>query len=270
MTKFHINSKGDPGKCSAKNGGCPFGSESDHYNTPEQARQEFERANSESQLSAHSKKDFNTLEQINSPIPKAEFIKFNEAFILESTNDSERYGDDWTNYSDSSTFKPKPNAAKALRKIAGLPEGSKAMVRVTTYSYGSGDGYALDEASESLDVYVGNKKIIELEGEDSSNRILNRINYAEYDPKEQADVISNLGGAGKYRFKDSEVLFDDGSKELITIESGFKDIEEISKNSRNQKRVPVYVHLEEWAVEQNKRESEQDHDPLTGLPLKRE
>jgi hypothetical protein len=42
--KFHINSKGEPGKCSAQHGGCPFGSAEDHYTTREAATQAFERS----------------------------------------------------------------------------------------------------------------------------------------------------------------------------------------------------------------------------------
>lgn len=45
--KFHINSKGEPGKCSAQHGGCPFGSESDHYATKEGASAAFERSMAE-------------------------------------------------------------------------------------------------------------------------------------------------------------------------------------------------------------------------------
>lgn len=46
MSKFHINSDGNPGQCSAKQGGCPFASENDHFDTPEAARKNFEKLNS--------------------------------------------------------------------------------------------------------------------------------------------------------------------------------------------------------------------------------
>lgn len=42
--KFHINSKGEPGKCSAQHEGCPFGGENDHYVTKEGASAAFERS----------------------------------------------------------------------------------------------------------------------------------------------------------------------------------------------------------------------------------
>lgn len=44
--KFHINpATGEPGKCSAENGGCPFGGEDNHYTSKEAARAAFEKSN---------------------------------------------------------------------------------------------------------------------------------------------------------------------------------------------------------------------------------
>lgn len=43
MAKFHINSNGVAGPCKAESGGCPFGGETQHYATPEIARQAFEQ-----------------------------------------------------------------------------------------------------------------------------------------------------------------------------------------------------------------------------------
>lgn len=45
--KFHINEMGNPGKCSAQKGGCPFGEESDHYDSADSARSGFEKAKTE-------------------------------------------------------------------------------------------------------------------------------------------------------------------------------------------------------------------------------
>jgi hypothetical protein len=42
MAKFHINGKGEAGKCSATKGGCPFGGESEHFTSPEAAREAYE------------------------------------------------------------------------------------------------------------------------------------------------------------------------------------------------------------------------------------
>ena len=37
MTKYHINSKGEPGKCKANFDGCPYGGSEKHYESPEKA-----------------------------------------------------------------------------------------------------------------------------------------------------------------------------------------------------------------------------------------
>lgn len=42
MSKFHINGAGNPGKCTAENGNCPFGGENEHYATAEDARAAYE------------------------------------------------------------------------------------------------------------------------------------------------------------------------------------------------------------------------------------
>jgi hypothetical protein len=43
MQRYHINLKGDPGRCSAQKGQCPFGEDAAHYDTAQQARAAFER-----------------------------------------------------------------------------------------------------------------------------------------------------------------------------------------------------------------------------------
>lgn len=57
--KFHINpATGEPGKCSAENGGCPFGGEDNHYTSKEAARAAFEKTQ-EGAVFAMSLKDMN-------------------------------------------------------------------------------------------------------------------------------------------------------------------------------------------------------------------
>jgi hypothetical protein len=49
--KFHINpSTGNPNKCSAKSGNCPFGDDSEHFESKQAAREHFENQNSSSSL----------------------------------------------------------------------------------------------------------------------------------------------------------------------------------------------------------------------------
>lgn len=54
MTKFHINAKGEPGRCSAAVQ-CPFGGESDHYHSPEAARDAFEVSQKGQEIASHTK-----------------------------------------------------------------------------------------------------------------------------------------------------------------------------------------------------------------------
>lgn len=63
MTKYHNNDNGDPGPCNAQNGNCPFGdSETDHYDSPEEARKAFEEKQSSGLISTNTKnKYFNTM-----------------------------------------------------------------------------------------------------------------------------------------------------------------------------------------------------------------
>lgn len=42
MTRFHINDAGNPGECRALHGQCPFGSESEHHASAEEARKAYE------------------------------------------------------------------------------------------------------------------------------------------------------------------------------------------------------------------------------------
>lgn len=44
MTKYHINAKGVPAICRAKQGRCPFGGDGDHYDTPEEAQEAADQA----------------------------------------------------------------------------------------------------------------------------------------------------------------------------------------------------------------------------------
>jgi hypothetical protein len=56
MAKFHVNNSGEAGQCRATQGGCPFGGDAQHYETPEVARQAFELSMAASQLPTVAKK----------------------------------------------------------------------------------------------------------------------------------------------------------------------------------------------------------------------
>lgn len=56
MAKFHVNNSGEAGQCRAAQGGCPFGGDAQHYESPEVARQAFELSMAGSQVPEASKK----------------------------------------------------------------------------------------------------------------------------------------------------------------------------------------------------------------------
>lgn len=42
MTKYHVNEKGEPGVCNAREGNCPFASDENHFSTKDDARKFYE------------------------------------------------------------------------------------------------------------------------------------------------------------------------------------------------------------------------------------
>ena len=56
MARYHINSKGEAGKCSATQGKCPFGGDANHYDSPEKAQQAFELSMASSTVAPVAKK----------------------------------------------------------------------------------------------------------------------------------------------------------------------------------------------------------------------
>jgi hypothetical protein len=61
MSKFHINASGEAGKCSATQGKCPFGGESQHYDSAEVARVAFELSMAGKSLPTVSKRTQKTV-----------------------------------------------------------------------------------------------------------------------------------------------------------------------------------------------------------------
>jgi hypothetical protein len=57
MAQFHVNSKGEAGKCAATQGKCPFGGEDEHYTSLEAARDSFEGSMSEQQFTKFAAPD---------------------------------------------------------------------------------------------------------------------------------------------------------------------------------------------------------------------
>ena len=65
MAKFHINMKtGEPGKCNATKGGCPFGTDAEHFTSIEAARSNNEKLLQDSNGWAATKKEILSPETI--------------------------------------------------------------------------------------------------------------------------------------------------------------------------------------------------------------
>jgi hypothetical protein len=139
-------------------------------------------------------------------------LSHQEAFKL-TLEDDDSESEDWTNYSRSSTYKPLPASAPALRKLLGLPEGSRAPITIWRYESGSGDGWALDEAHDTVEVTSGKLKF-ELEGNEPMERLLTRVNYAHRNP---AVEVERLLAIEDWR-RAIAITFDDGSVEEGTAD----------------------------------------------------
>lgn len=74
MAKHHVNGNtGNVGICKAKKGGCPFGSEEEHYNTAEEATAAAEKMMTEQYSTintAYRKKDYSALDGMNRELKK--------------------------------------------------------------------------------------------------------------------------------------------------------------------------------------------------------
>ena len=72
MSKFHVNGKGEAGKCSAEKGGCPFGGENEHYTSKENARKAYEAKMGSTVESARKTPHYTTVERAFENLPLAE------------------------------------------------------------------------------------------------------------------------------------------------------------------------------------------------------
>lgn len=170
-----------------------------------------------------------TLAPEAAPAPPLE-LTHQEAFKLtRESDDGDPSSEDWTNYSRSSTYKPTPAAAPALRKLLGLPDGSRAPLTIWRHESGSGDGWALDESHDSVEVTSGKLKF-ELEGNNPMERLLTRINYAHRNPAAEAARLLALDEDWR---RAADFTFDDGSVDEGSVE----DIDKALLTERSKMRL---------------------------------
>lgn len=81
MAKYHIGRKGNPTLCRAKNGNCPFGAESEHYESKEEAQKHLENKNMNTVLQG-AKRKRNT----KTATGKTQIVSQNNIDVLEDYN----------------------------------------------------------------------------------------------------------------------------------------------------------------------------------------
>ena len=125
MARYHINPEtGEPGVCKATKGGCPFGGESDHYDSPTAAREAFEAG--QSSFAVVIKKSG---EAVNTP-PRKEIKTFDAELHTALATAEDEYGEaedkqDWLQSKIDSVGKAQ---SKLDRTLPGTPERGEAMV----------------------------------------------------------------------------------------------------------------------------------------------
>lgn len=142
MNQFHINSKGEPGVCSAKSGGCPFGSQSEHHSTAEEARVAYENK----RVSEIAPKSIKRKRRLSIPTRETfdmdkhggfqyDEIFFDEAKQLENVQDPEDFEDPKTRVDPNSEYAKETLAYQRKRwetqaQFERPKSGEKAPIRL--------------------------------------------------------------------------------------------------------------------------------------------
>lgn len=159
-------------------------------------------------------------------------------------------GDDWTNFTESDTWKPRPAAARALRALAGLPETSRARVTVDWFKTANGDGAVMYESYSTLTLNVGGKRVFVLEGDRAAERLFTRMNHAHIDLAEKAQSIIDIPLKEHWRHS-AWVTFDDGDIEEFDITTPLGTGETQGLNTTGNGRIIVDVELQDWCTLEN-------------------
>ena len=153
MAKFHIGRSGRPSQCSAKEGNCPFASESEHYNSKKEAEQAiYNKLN----------KEINTLQPTKKTTARNNVNNFNILLTEEGVNSVKRFNvlysaiftdknDDWA-YAISDEYFP-----EIISDISrgDYENANKTMDSLETRLYNFID---LIDNEESLEILSGDNK----------------------------------------------------------------------------------------------------------------
>ena len=116
MARFHINAKGEPGKCSAQSGNCPFGGDTDHYNSLDEAQSAFEKT--------MASETFTVVKNTDRPDFSAYTVRNVEAFDLSLAKSLETAQREYSSYSSSEEINK-----WISDKIDAVEENQKALDR---------------------------------------------------------------------------------------------------------------------------------------------
>lgn len=155
-------------------------------------------------------------------------------------------GTDWTNGSEHKSWKPHPSAARALRLMAGLPETSRNSVAVMCYRSSSGHGWAFYESYETLDVYIETKRALQIEGYETQERFLNRLQYAGFDP---VAYVQQIVDNKSLLNRSCDILFDDGTTDSMEFDTPLRPGNFHRLATQGSGKIVVKVQLQSWVLE---------------------
>ena len=145
MAKFHINPEGEPGKCTAAAGRCPYGGEDQHFDSASDARKAYELVMRGAGWTI-SRRVPEVVESI--PLPNGAQLK--RAFEVVNTLDFEEASDEWGMIYSYSSLGTNDEASRAVNE-AILRVENWADSNINDSEYGDGTfGKYLNEQWEPI------------------------------------------------------------------------------------------------------------------------
>lgn len=246
MTKFHIGKKGTPTRCRAKDGNCPFGGESQHYDNIQDAKEAIENKNTKQHdVFASSKKKKDVLS-------KEEFTE-NMLKIISNGNLSNVENDvyNFFNENSDSIFNI---IRKRIEDSDNLEDNARDYIRFTNESLERLADVKLDSLDKETKEHLLDS-MDELKDGDNLVSFSEIDELSDYDmPKDYREKIISLGktipdNTRNSALKDLSEILDDENIETIRakdIGNGFVNITLKDRDWETRKyNVVVYMPDEE-------------------------
>ena len=120
MAKFHVNKAGDPGRCRAILGQCPFGGSESHYTNKDDARKAFELGQEELLSNAKNGTESDLIEAKITPMVSYQGTKPKDSQGMQSLNSAivqySYENDSWDEKNDVELY---ARSQKNIRSIVG-------------------------------------------------------------------------------------------------------------------------------------------------------